>query len=153
MRRRIWIVVALVVAIAAVAGLGRYESASASRAQVDGMKRVLATIGPRWSTAETSYRLTPGFDCLLYRAGEDPYALELCFDQEGRVVEAIDRRGSTPKFFTLQYDPGAATLTMPRPKVLAAFAAAGAISKSATSLPLGNVDIGPILVPKKPAHG
>jgi hypothetical protein len=42
--------------------------------------------------------------------GGRTYALELCFDSSGRIVEAVDRRGTTSKFYSLVEEPGAARL-------------------------------------------
>jgi hypothetical protein len=139
------LVVAAGAALALIA-LGRYESASASRAQVHGMQRVFALVGPHWATTPTAYRLSFAFDCLLYRVGSNPYALELCFDAGGRVVEAIDRRGTSPRFYTLRYDPGASTLRVEPRTLTAAFVAARAAPRGSTSIPLGQFDSGPTLI-------
>jgi len=50
-----------------------------------------------------------GFDCLLWKRNGFPYALELCFTADGRVVEAIDRRAGGPHIASLREDPGRAT--------------------------------------------
>jgi hypothetical protein len=142
---RIGVLVAIAVAAAVLVVVGRLEKASASRAQVNGMARVLALVGPHWSTAATAYRLTPTFDCLLYRQGLDPYALELCFDRKGRVVETAHRGRTFARFWTLRYDPGASTLRVDRARLLAAFVAVGAARKGAKSIPLGFPDRGPVL--------
>ncbi len=135
--------VVLAVAIALVT-IGRLETSSASRAQVNGMREVAALVGPHWETTAAAYRLTPAFDCLLYRVGSDLYALELCFDSKGRVVEAIDRRKRTsPRFWTLRYDPGESTLRFDPLEVAAALASVGGAAKGSTSIPLGTSDTGP----------
>src|SRR3712207_7153364 len=36
-------------------------------------------------------------DCLTYRRGANPFALELCMNGQGRVIEAIDRRRGGPE--------------------------------------------------------
>jgi hypothetical protein len=137
-----------VVALAAVLiAAGRYENARASSSQVDGMKHVLALVGPHWATKASAYRLAHGFDCLLYKVGPDPYALELCFDQTGRIVEAVDRRDNTsPTFWTLQFDPAESTLRMNPAIVTAAFVKAGAIPKGMAVIPVFSWDRGPTLV-------
>ena len=51
----------------------------------------------------------PGLDCLLWRRGTNRFALELCFIDDGRVAEAIDRRSGEPRIASLREDPGRAT--------------------------------------------
>ena len=144
MKRLLFAGLLVVVVAVALVAIGRLERSSASRAQVDGMREVAALVGPRWQTTAAAYRLTPAFDCLLYRVGRDPYALELCFDSKGRVVEAIDRRQRTaPRFWTLQYDPAASTFRFDPLQVAAALASVGGAPKGSTSIPLGSYDIGP----------
>ena len=156
MRRRVLIGVAVVLVCAVVVAAGRYEKASASRTQVHGLAHVFALVGPHWATAATAYRLAPPFDCLLYPVRGNPYALELCFDPSGQIVEAVDRRGKPDdaKFWTLRFDEAASTLRVDRATLLRAFIAAGALPKGTTSLPLGHPDYGPSLVRhKKPSAG
>lgn len=138
------------VALVAVIVVGRVESAWATRGQNRGFARLLAVAGAHWSTTASAYRLTPAFDCLLYRAGLDPYAVELCFDASGHIVEAIDRRGSSPKFWTLRFEPGASTVAVDPATLLKAFVAAGAAPKRARAIPLGKPDYGPVLIKRKP---
>jgi len=136
-----------VAALAVVIAVGRIESAWANRVQNRGFAHMLALVGPDWNHSATAYRLAPTFDCLLYKVGIDPYALELCFDPSGRVVEAIDRRNNTsPTFWSLRFDPAASTVRFDPAKVTAAFVSAGAIPRGSSSLPLGDADVGPALV-------
>jgi hypothetical protein len=144
-RRRLAIAAAVAVAAVLLVAAGRYEDARASRAQVHGMAHVLALVGPHWATVPSAYRLSHGFDCLLYRVGSNPYALELCFDQDGRIVEAVDRRG-TPKFWSLRFDHAESTLREDPATVTAAFVAAGAIPAGSTTIPVSGWDVGPMLV-------
>lgn len=100
------------------------------------------------------YRLNWSFDCLVYKAQSDPTAtsgLELCFDPRGRLIETIDRVSGTAHFGSLIEQPTLATLTVPVPTLLRAFAAAGAFRDPRlagvsparlTSLPVGFYDIG-----------
>lgn len=76
--------------------------------QIRGMKRIRAAIGPLDSPSLKGYRVLPGFDCLVYQRGTNPYALELCVDGAGRVVQAIDRRRARV-YYTLQAEPTAST--------------------------------------------
>jgi hypothetical protein len=81
------------------------------------MERVRALIGPLDSPTLSGYRHQPGFDCLVYRRGSNPYALELCVDAQGRVVETIDRRRFDRVVSDLHYDPSRATLRVSRAQV------------------------------------
>ena len=108
-----WIAVAAVVLVAATA-LGRFERRRWIDAQVRGMERVQRLVGPLDQRALSGYRLQPGFDCLVYRRGGNPFALELCFDRAGRLVEAIDRRQATRHIFSLRADASASTLRADR---------------------------------------
>jgi len=111
MRSRTRLVAALsigVIVLAALVAVGRWERGRWVRSQVHGMERVRAAIGPLDSANLIGYRVLPGFDCLVYRRGLDPYALELCTDGAGRVVQTIDRRGGR-RYSSLQAEPAAST--------------------------------------------
>jgi len=110
--------------IAAVACLllvpiGRAERAHRAHLQVDGMQRVAREVGALDGPALDSYRyLSLHFECLLYRRGRDPFALELCIDGGGRVVETIDRRTAPkPRIHSLRDDPTRSTLHVDRSEV------------------------------------
>lgn len=85
--------------------VGRWERARAAGNENAGMRRTLALIGPLDERSLSGYRVLPGFDCLTYRRGTNPLALEVCFDREGRVVETIDRRTATRHIASLREDP------------------------------------------------
>ena len=72
---------------------------------------MLAAIGPIDQSSLDAYRVGvgPGMDCLLYKRGSNPFALEFCFDGAGRVIEAIDRTGQSARA------SGASARTRPRP--------------------------------------
>ncbi len=70
------------------------------------MRHVMALVGPLEGPSLSGYRQLPGMDCLTYRRGTNVFALELCTDGEGRVVEAIDRRTETRHIWSLRFDPG-----------------------------------------------
>ena len=108
MRRRtaILLVLGVVVVLALLVAAGRWERSRWIDSQVRGMKRVQAAIGPLDSGSLDGYRVLPAFDCLVYRRGRNPYALELCTDASGRVVQAIDRRRARV-YYTLQAEPSA----------------------------------------------
>lgn len=111
-RRRRTLVVALAVMLVLVAvalPLGRREGSAAVRSEQQEIEATLrrTPAGIGWQGL-AAFRLTPTFDCLLYRVGKNPFALEFCFDGDGRLIEAIDRRNPTsPHFGSLRYDPDA----------------------------------------------
>lgn len=107
-RRRAAGAVVIVIALGLLVAIGRWERSRWVSSQVRGMERVRAAIGPLASSSLIGYRVLPQFDCLVYRRGANPYALELCVDGAGRVVQAIDRRG-VRTYYTLQAEPTAST--------------------------------------------
>ena len=155
-RRRLVTVVALaLVALAVAAAVGRWERQRNAGAQNREMAVVyrLATSDGLISPRLHFYRLFYEFDCLVYGQAGRPVAVsayELCFDPQGRLVETIDRRTSTPVFGTLRTDPSLATLTVPVPRLLAALRALGAakddrlagVSLHGSELPVGFPDRG-----------
>jgi hypothetical protein len=62
-------------------------------------------IGPLDSSSLSGFRVFPSFDCLTYKRGANVFALELCVDHAGRVVEAIDRRSFDRRIWSLRFDP------------------------------------------------
>ena len=118
MTRRI--AVLLVLALVAAGGLvavGRWEKGRHADDELRGMRKVIAAIGPLDQPSLSMYRVNVGFgfDCLLYRRGASRFALELCFDKGGHVIETIDRRGSgDPTISSLREDPGSSTIRIDR---------------------------------------
>jgi len=103
----------VLVALAALGGfvaLGRWERSRNAENQMRGMERVRALVGPLDSPSLSGYRVEPGFDCLTYRRGANEFALELCFDPAGRLIEAIDRRTTSRHISSLRSDPTASTI-------------------------------------------
>jgi hypothetical protein len=121
--RRGWIAAGLaaIVVLAALVPLGRWEGRRHARHEITGIRHVLALIGPLDQPSLDAYRIDvgPGLDCLLYRRGSNPFALEICFDRAGRVVEGYDRRGSSPRIWSLREDPSASTVHVDHAKALA----------------------------------
>ncbi len=115
-KRVLAIAVVGVLVLAALVAVGRWERGRWVHSQVEGMKRVRVAIGPLESKSLDGYRMLPGFDCLVYRRGPNPYALELCVDSAGRVVQAIDRRGARV-YYSLQAEPTASTFRVDRARV------------------------------------
>jgi hypothetical protein len=126
MSRRVlvWTGVAVVVLLALIP-VGRWEARRHARNEVAGIRRVLAAIGPIDSPSLDAYRdnvaagVKPGFDCLAYKRGSNPFALEFCFTREGRVIEGYDRRGSSPRIWSIREDPNASPIVLDRTKLFA----------------------------------
>lgn len=95
----------LAAVLLALIPLGRWERGHAAREEAAGMRRTLALVGPLDSRSLSGFRVFPAFDCLTYRRGTDPFALELCFDHAGRLIETIDRRTAVRRISSLRADP------------------------------------------------
>jgi hypothetical protein len=111
--------VALAVALLALIPIGRWEARGHARHELAGIRMVLAAIGPYDQPALDAYRqgINGTLDCLLYRRGPNPYALEFCFDTVGRVVEGYDRRGTAPKIWSLREDPSSSNIHVDRARL------------------------------------
>jgi hypothetical protein len=110
-------VAAGLVVLAALVPLGRWEGERHARAEQQGMERTLALIRALGPASLSGYRFLPDFDCLVYRDGANPFALEYCVDAEGRVVETVDRRRFERRIDSLREDPDASTLRVDRSEV------------------------------------
>jgi hypothetical protein len=117
-----------VVLLALLVAVGRWERSRNADEQVRGMERVLALVGPLDQRALSGYRREPGFDCLVYRRGRNRFALELCVDAHGRIVEAIDRRREDRRIYSLRSDPTASTVRVDRGEVDRLLRKMGAVS-------------------------
>ena len=109
--------VVVVLVLLALIPIGRWEARRHARHELSGIRTVLAAIGRFDGPSLAAYRQgvgNPGLDCLLYRRGSNPFALEFCFDGEGRVVEGYDRRGTSPRIWSLREDPSASTIHVDR---------------------------------------
>jgi hypothetical protein len=111
------VLVAAAVAAVALVAVGRWERGRHADIQNTRIARVRAAVGVLAGTDLDAYRMRPQFDCLIYRRGKNPYALELCFDRTGRIVEAIDRRRGTPWIGSLREEPALATMRVSRDEV------------------------------------
>ena len=99
-----------VVVLGLLVPVGRWERARAARDEIAGMRRTLALVGPLDSPSLSGYRVLPEFNCLTYRRGSNPLALELCFDPTGRLIETVDRRTATRHISSLRADPTRSTI-------------------------------------------
>jgi hypothetical protein len=128
--------------------LGRWQAQRATAAERQRIERIAAEVGPLAARMPTAYRLAT-YDCLLYPVARDAYALELCFDLRGRIVEAIDRRDirGMAKIGTLRYAPADAPIVVAPARLLALFHRAGALRGLGLvdgALPGPFVDTGPV---------
>jgi hypothetical protein len=117
LRRVLGISLAAVVAVGLLIAVGLWERARRADEEVRGMRMVVAAVGPLDSTSLRGFRLLGDFDCLLYGRSGVPYALELCVNDEGRLVEAIDRRSGDPEIWSLRDDPSRSTIRLDRDEV------------------------------------
>jgi len=84
--------------------VGRAERASERRKELDGIALVRSLVGNKIA-GPVNFRVSPDLYCLLYELRGRPFALELCADRYGRLVEAADRRGSVPVFYSVTSEP------------------------------------------------
>jgi hypothetical protein len=116
--RRPAAIVAGAVAVAVLLVLvGRWERDRRAGEEIRGMESVLAAVGPLDSPSLSAFRYLKNFQCLLYRRDGNRVALELCFDTEGRLVEAMDRRFGDPRIWSLRDDPELSTIRVDRTEV------------------------------------
>lgn len=113
-RRLVLGVLAALAVAALLVGLGRWEERRRADEQNRGMASVVRLVGPLDSPQLSAFRYLKSFQCLLYRRDGNRVALELCADTDGRVVEAIDRRGDSPRIWSLRDDPTASTVRIDR---------------------------------------
>lgn len=117
-RRRVVVATALGVAVIVVlVVVGRSERSSQATREMNGFHIVQKLIGPLDSKTLSGYRVFAAFDCLTYRRGKNPFALELCVDHSGRVVEAIDRRSEVRRIWSVRFDPTESTDHVDRAEV------------------------------------
>jgi hypothetical protein len=118
MRRRS--VVAAAAGALALLGLvpvGIWERGHRAEVEIEGMRGVLTAVGPLDSPSLTAFRYFNTFQCLVYRRERIRLALELCFDGDGRLIEAIDRRSGEPRIWSLRDDPTRSTIRVDRAEV------------------------------------
>jgi hypothetical protein len=117
-RRRLLVAAgAVLLGLLLLVPVGRWERGLRADEEMEGMRTVLAAVGELDSPTLRGFRVLAGFDCLLYERNRNDFALELCVDDEGRVVEAIDRRGGDSRIWSLRDDPTSSELRVERPVV------------------------------------
>ncbi|HEY8723846.1 MAG TPA: hypothetical protein VIL92_08330 [Gaiellaceae bacterium] len=141
-------VAALIGCVAAVVAVGRWEMHRFESSEGARMRVVWREVS---GSRPAAYRFAAPVDCLDYARGKDPFALEVCFDSVGRLVDVIDRRDATnSKRWSLRFDVGAAPLTVAPSRLIKIFESLGALRGYAGAgyLPMPQPDLGPTL-----AHG
>jgi len=112
------VVLLLLLGLAVLVVVGRNEGRRHAQEENRGIAEIRALVGPLDSRSVDRYRLLPQFSCLLYGRDDNAFALELCVDRVGRVVEAIDRRNRRkPRIYSLREDASAATVRVDRAEV------------------------------------
>lgn len=117
MSRRSWAAVAVVVLVAALVVEGRWEGSHHADRQNTGIAKVRDAVGPLDNPTLHGFRFLARFQCLVYRRGANEFALELCVDRDGRVVEALDRRSGAVDWWSLREEPARATVRVDRAEV------------------------------------
>ena len=104
----------LLLAALAIASLGRWERTRHADRENDGIERVYAAVGDLDGPTLEGFRFLEDFQCLIYGRNGRTFALELCVDWDGRVVEGIDRRGEDVQIWSLREDPERARVRVDR---------------------------------------
>ena len=129
LRRLTMVSVTAIVCAVALVLLGRWEERRTVQRQAAGMRTVLAAVGGRPDVSTISgYRYGPP-NCLSYYADRLLFALQLCFSPDGHLVTAVDRRGSAPVYYSLEYRPSLSPLVFPRNQIDLLLRSAKAASK------------------------
>ena len=113
--RRIVLVGAVV--LGALVAIGAWERERRADRESVGMRSVLEEVGPLDSPDLRGFRIFVNFECLVYKRGRNDFALELCVDDQGRVVEAIDRRDGTAEVWSLRDDRSRSKVVVDRGEV------------------------------------
>jgi hypothetical protein len=93
-------------------GAGEWERSRHADEANAGIEQVRAAVGDL-DDDPAGFRMLERFQCLVYERGGREFALELCADWDGRVVEAIDRRDGV-RIWSLREDPTRADVVVDR---------------------------------------
>ena len=119
-RAQLVVAAAFVLLLVVAVPLGRHERSRGYGVELGRIQAVRDLIGSKLDAPTlTAYRLAPASACLLYRSGPNYYALKLCFDPEGRLVESEDARRGYPVFGSVVFRPELARLRVPRGEIRA----------------------------------
>jgi hypothetical protein len=113
--RRIVLIAAVV--LIALIPIGAWERERRADGESAGMRTVLEEVGQLDTEDLRGFRIFANFECLVYGRGRNDFALELCVDDSGRVVEAIDRRDGTAEVWSLRDDPSRSEVVVDRSEV------------------------------------
>lgn len=105
------------VVLVALVPIGAWERERRADGESAGMRTVLEEVGQLDSEDLRGFRIFANFDCLVYERGRNDFALELCFDDRGSLVEAIDRRDGTAEVWSLRDDPSRSEVVVDRAEV------------------------------------
>ena len=117
MRRIVLVGAAAFLALVVLVAIGAWERERRADGESAGMRSVLVEVGPLDSQDLRGFRIFANFQCLVYERGRNDFALELCIDGRGRVVEAIDRRDGTTEVWSLRDDPTRSEVVVDRAEV------------------------------------
>jgi hypothetical protein len=106
-----------VLVLVALIPVGRWERQHRADREMRGMRGVIAAVGPLDNPTLKGFRILTNFDCLVYKRGTNLFALEVCVADDGRVVEAIDRRSGESKIWSLRDDPSRSDVRVDRREV------------------------------------
>ncbi len=105
MKRRVILAIAAVVLAAVAIVYGRAEGAGAVKTEQRALLAARAAVGDRlMHPDEAIYDPGGALECLTYPVNGNLFALELCFDAQGRLVEAVDRR-SVERISSFRWGP------------------------------------------------
>ncbi|MEA2406360.1 MAG: hypothetical protein QOE69_479 [Thermoleophilaceae bacterium] len=104
------VVAAVLAGLLVLVGVGRWEGRRHERDEVRRIAAVRAAIGPLGSPMPERFRVFATFACLIYPRAGNPYALEICVDKDGRVIESYDRRGGETRIASVRERPAASTV-------------------------------------------
>jgi hypothetical protein len=116
-RRALVLSFAALLVLAALVLVGNWERQRRADQEMSGMRDVIAAVGPLDNSTLKGFRILTNFDCLVYERGTNPFALELCVADDGRVVEAIDRRSGESEIWSLRDDPTRSEVRLDRREV------------------------------------
>lgn len=117
MKRRALVGVAALLVLAVLVALGSWERERRADRESAGIRAVLSEVGSLDSDELRGFRIFVNFQCLVYERRRNDFALELCVDDAGRVVEAIDRRDGTPEVWSLRDDRSRSQVRVDRREV------------------------------------
>jgi hypothetical protein len=134
--------------------VGRSEAGRETRHENDQMRKTLAMVSPNLGERLSYYRPTPWFGCFIYGFGSlDPFGVEICVDDQGRVIETIDRRRGAEHIASLRYEPSAARVHLDVRRLLGLLHRRDPkrYPSSLRTLPLASTDLGPQELPRLPS--